>query len=114
MEPVILFIGLGIIISITSIKLKKLQLERERLHIGHPTAPPDRDRKYKKGEVGPVTQEVQQLNRRIENIETIVIGGEWASLDQHTDIGDIRKQLVQLSKKVEELENEKKRVKNDI
>jgi Ni,Fe-hydrogenase III large subunit len=105
MEPVILLIGIAAIISITRIKLKTIQLERERLQLGQPTVAGRAD-SLKKSDTQLILQEIQQLNKRIENLETIVVSEDLA-LQQHNDTAEIRKQMALLAKKVEEIQTSK-------
>lgn len=97
MEPVILLIGIAAIISITRIKLKTIQLERERLQLGQPSVTGRAD-SLKKSDAQLILQEIQQLNKRIENLETIVVSEDLA-LQQHNDTAEIRKQVALLAKK---------------
>lgn len=120
MEPVILIVAVTAIISSTYIRSKKINLEKERLHImalgGE--RPMEEPPKRKRGFFRRVTQamptvplatkakdkEVEELRQRIANLETIVIAETEGGLVNGT-AHRVKSEIRDISQKLNALES---------
>ncbi|WP_020527882.1 hypothetical protein [Flexithrix dorotheae] len=108
MGPEIMVIVIVAIVSGTIVKLRRLQIEKEQ------GIPPGKNephyKHFKRSGANVNTKVLEEMNKRLENLETIVVGGELDSLPSHATEMELRDQIARLSKRIEELENERKSV----
>jgi tetrahydromethanopterin S-methyltransferase subunit G len=120
MEPVILLIAITAILSGTHIRSKKINLERERMRLmaGGGVIPTMEEPRSKKGifkraqeAIPPInlyakskdSSEVEELKKRLENIETIVIDSMEGSMVNGT-AQQIQRELSEISQRLNKLE----------
>ncbi len=96
------------IVSGTIVKMRRLQIEKEN---GISPSKGDRPYKHFKRNGSNVNlKALEEMNKRLENLETIVVGGEIDSLPSSSTEMELRNQISMLSRRIEELENERKSV----
>lgn len=119
MEPVILLVSITAIISATYIRSKKISLEKERMRLmAGGGAPPMEQPKRRKGlfrraqeAIPPIhlhtkprdSEEINELKKRLENIETIVIDSMDGAMVNGT-AQQIQRELKEVSDRLNQLE----------
>ena len=106
MEGLVFIAIIGIICG-TIVKLRKLQIEKNHLHAGSedPTMFSKRHSR-KRGKA-----ELEELNKRLENLEMIVAAGDVNGLPEYNSNNELKEQIKVLARRVSELEQE--RFRND-
>jgi len=100
MGPEILVIAVVAIISGTIVKLRRLQIEKE--HLGLRKSPLMSKRNGKRN-----TVELEEINRRLENLETIIAAGDLSTLPEAGEGKEMKEQIKLLARRVSELEHER-------
>ena len=96
MGPEILIIAVVAIISGTIVKMRRLQIEREHLGLGKKPFSSKRN-----------SHELEEINKRLENLETIVAAGDLTALPEGSDAREMKEQIKLLARRVAELEHER-------
>jgi hypothetical protein len=96
----IVLIAIVAIISGTIIKLRRMQIEKDHLVMGKEgDYPQGRNRKQNPAAI-------EELNRRLENLETIIAAGDINSLPEAGEAKEMKEQIKLLARRISELEHE--------
>ncbi|MBT33055.1 MAG: hypothetical protein CMO01_25635 [Thalassobius sp.] len=101
----IVLIAIAGIICGTIVKLRRMQLEKNMGYIGQEDHGRFSKRQFRKQN----NAQLEEVNKRLENLETIVAAGDFNGLPEYNSNQELKEQISILSRRISELEQEKYR-----
>lgn len=103
MGPEIMIIAIVAIVSGTIVKMRRMQIEKEHLLLGKEAQLPSRGKRNGKRDSGAL----EEMNRRVENLETIIAAGDINALPEAGETKEMKEQIKLLARRISELEHER-------